>query len=99
MDLAYSTSVKKLILWALLAQAGDISSTLAGLHRGCQEAVWPYSRAPYVGVAAKGAGAVYLGFTLPLKGHPRASRVIATVSGLSGSLATAWNLHEMRSCR
>lgn len=92
--------MKILIVWAMLGQGGDITTTVVGLHRGCREITPVLREAPYVGVAAKTA----LLFTFPFavrrleKKHPKWAKGLTIAAGLSGTLTTTWNLTQLPRC-
>ena len=92
--------MKALLLWAILAQGADLATTGIGLHRGCQEAMWPWRHAPKVGMMVKGGGTIYVGIALPLlhRRRPALSKGLALGLALSGTGAALSNLTQLPRC-
>lgn len=91
--------MKILIVWAMLAQGGDIATTSVGLHRGCHE-VSAFAKHPYVGMGLKGAGMLMLPFAMTRleKHHPKWAKGITIGIAVSGTFATGWNLTQLPKC-
>ena len=93
--------MKELLLWMILAQGADASTTIIGLQRGCVEGVPVWRNAPYAGLAVKGGSTVVLSFTLPRlkqEGHPKLAKWIAGSLAGAGTLATIHNLRQLPRC-
>lgn len=93
--------MKPLLLWLVLAQCGDIATTLIGVHRGCAEANAVVSPRLHAVLAAKASVAVGFVVVLPLvhRTHPTLANTYAAIPALAGSAATAWNLRQLhRGC-
>ena len=91
--------MKTLILWTVLAQGADLTTTVVGLNRGCREAVLPF-HSP-AGVAAWKSG-VTVAFVWTYRRqkdrHPKLTRAAAIAVLASGATAAALNLHTIQNC-
>lgn len=95
--------MKPLLLWLLLAQGGDLATTLVAVHhQGCAEGnplLAPHLPAL---LTVKAALTVGLVVSVPLmhRAHPRMAVATALIPALSGTVTTGWNLHQLaRGCR
>ena len=93
--------MKELLLWMIIAQGADTSTTIIGLRRGCVEGIPLWRSAPYAGLVVKGSSTVMLSFTLPRlkkEGHPTLARWIAGSFAVAGTAATIHNLRQLPRC-
>ena len=91
--------MKTLLFWTILAQGADLTTTVVGLNRGCEERILPF-HSP-AGVAAWKTG-VNVAFVWTYRKektrHPRLTRAVALAVLGSGATATALNLHTIPHC-
>lgn len=85
---------------AITAQLADTSTTVVGLHRGCEERMYPLKNP--VGIVSVKSGS--LGIFLILyprikKEHPQLMETILAGLLASGVIVTAINLHTLPHCR
>lgn len=92
--------MKELLLWMVLAQAGDTGTTIIGLQRGCVEANPVWTRHPYIGLSVKVGGTTAAALLLPKlhRKKPKHAKIIMIVGAIAGSAATVWNLTRIPGC-
>ena len=84
------------LLWLILAQAADASTTVIGMRAGCRESTWPSG-----GAALAGKGAT-IGISVAI--WPRlntdTAKTLAVLGIISGAVGTAVNLTSVHGgCR
>lgn len=88
-----------MLLWLILAQSADISTTAMGLHKGCVEQVYPI-HSPDGVVAVKGGSVLVFSLIYPKlkKSHPKLAKGLALVMIGSGTVGAVHNAMVLPRC-
>jgi hypothetical protein len=96
-------SLKALLLTFALAQGADLTTTMVGLKRGCEELNPLYGRNPsYTKLTArKMTGMAVIGtiaWGAHKSGHNGVSKTVLWAGIASGGAAAAWNMTRIAKC-
>ena len=91
--------MKVLLVWAVLAQGGDITTSTVGLQQGCRE-IGLFSKYPYTGIALKAGATALLPIVIPRlsRRRPKLAKWLIVGVAASGTLATGWNAYQIPRC-
>lgn len=94
--------MKPFLLWLILAQGGDIATTIAATKNGCVEANQIAAPRLNKAFSAKIALTVGIAISVPFtyKNHPKTSKFSMILPAAVGSFAIVWNTSQIiRGCR
>jgi len=92
--------MRELLLWMVLAQAGDIATTGVGISRGCVETAPLYRSMNYPAIAGVKGGstfAVTFAFGRQRKASKGAKALVIALAA-AGTVATVHNLRTLPHC-
>ena len=94
--------MKTLLLTFLLSQGADLTTTVIGLHRGCQELNPLYGRTASISriVVAKSASTFLISSIAwgIRKKHPKQAKLLLITGIAASALPAVWNMTQLPKC-
>ena len=94
--------MKALLLWAILARAGDLTTTGINMHNGCRELNPMLGQMNFPTIAGLHSGAtVAFAFVVPRlhKEHSKSAKALTIVVASAATAGATWNMTRYNVCR
>ena len=90
--------MKTLLIWAVLARAGDLTTTGINLHNGCHELNQMLAQMNFPTIAAlHGGSTVAFLVVVPQlrKTHPKSTKTLTIVAASAATAGMMWNMAQL----